>query len=107
MGNLLIIIGYVIGTILGLACLICVSSIISHVVRRHILFDRQQELVSKINWMIRQHSNEAEIEQMKYDEQNVFNTMTQHKKMIILNIVNILVILVLASIVTVILVVGK
>ena len=56
---------------------------------RHVLWDRQQDLVRKINWNIKQHADETEIESLKYEEQDVFNTMAHQKKMILLNLVNI------------------
>ena len=61
MGYALIIIGYVIYIVLSISCLICIASIISHIVRRHILWDRQQDLVCKINWNIQQQENSARI----------------------------------------------
>ena len=81
--------GYIVLVFLGLGHLICIVNIISHIVRRHVLWDRQQDLVRKINWNIKQHADETEIESLKYEERDVFNTMALHKKMIILNFANI------------------
>ena len=101
MGYALIIIGYVIYLVLSISCLICIASIISHIVRRHILWDRQQDLVCKINWSIQQHDDATEIEAMKYEEQNLFKSMTYHKQMIMMNVGYILVFMVVAIIVAV------
>ncbi|MBR2598073.1 MAG: hypothetical protein IKE09_05960 [Clostridiales bacterium] len=102
MGYALVIVGYVIYVILGISCLICIASIISHIVRRHILWDRQQDLVSKINWNIQQKENSAETEAMKFEEQNVFKSMSHHKHMIVMIVVNIFVLMVIAVIVAII-----
>lgn len=97
-GTLTVII-YVIYLISGLGCLVCIASIISHIVRRHILWDRQHDLVCRINWNIQQQSDKTEIEALKFEEQNVFSSMTYHKRMIIMNIINIVVLIVLIIIV--------
>ena len=96
MGYALVIIGYVIYVILGISCLICIASIISHIVRRHILWDRQQDLVCR---NIQQKENSTETEAMKFEEQNVFKSMSHHKHMIVMNVVNIIVLMVIAVIV--------
>jgi len=87
--------GYIILVFLGLGHLICIVNIISHIVRRHVLWDRQQDLVRRINWNIKQHADETEIESLKYEERDVFNTMAHHKRMILLNLVNIALLLLL------------
>lgn len=97
----LIIIGYIIYVVLGIGCLICIASIISHIVRRHILWDRQQDLVCKINWNIQQNIDSTEIEALKFEEKNVFKSMSHHKHMIVMNIINILVLMVVAVIVVI------
>ena len=102
MENVLVIIGYFIGALLSLCCLICVACIVSRIVRRHVLEDRQRDLVCRINWSIQQHSNETEIESLKFEEQSVFKTALHHKHMILMNVVNILILMVLAVIVVVI-----
>ena len=76
-------------------------NIVSHIVRRHVLWDRQQDLVRRINWNIKQHADETEIESLKYEERDVFNTMALHKRMILLNIVNIVIMLFLAVVIAV------
>ncbi len=88
------IIGYIISLVLGFCCLVSVASIISHIVRRHILGDRQRDLVSKINWSIQQQYDEKEIEAMKFEEQSVFSTMLYHRRMIIMNGVNLIVLII-------------
>ena len=98
MGYALIIVLYVIYVVLGICCLICIASIISHIVRRHILWDRQQDLVSKINWNIQQQNDSTETEALKFEEQNVFKSMSYHKQMIVLNVINIIVLIVAAVI---------
>ena len=98
MGYALIIVLYVIYVVLGICCLICIASIISHIVRRHILWDRQQDLVSKINWNIQQQNDSTETEALKFEEQNVFKSMSHHKHMIVLNVINIIVLIVAAVI---------
>ena len=98
MGYALIIVLYVIYVVLGICCLICIASIISHIVRRHILWDRQQDLVSKINWNIQQQNGSTETEALKFEEQNVFKSMSYHKHMIVLNVINIIVLIVAAVI---------
>ena len=90
---------YLIFIVWGLGCLICVASIISHIVRRHVLWDRQQDLVSKINWNIMQHADETATEAMKFEERNVFKSMSHHKHMILMNIVNIVMLIVIVAIV--------
>ena len=106
MENTFVIIGDVIGVLLSLCCLICVASIISRIVRRHVLEDRQRDLVCRINLSIQQHSNEVEIVALKDEEQNVFKTILHHKHMILMNVVNILILLVLAIVVVVIIGLG-
>ncbi|SMC65705.1 hypothetical protein SAMN06296952_2174 [Oscillospiraceae bacterium] len=92
----------VLDVMLGLAGVICIACIISHIVRRHVLGDRQQDLVCKINLAILQGSDDKQIEAMKYEEQCVFATMQSHKRMIILNVVNILIVAALLAIIAVI-----
>ena len=82
-----------------LGCFVCIASIISHIVRRHILWDRQHDLVCRINWNIQQQGDKTEIEALKFEEQNVFSSMSYHKRMIIMNIINIIVLLVLAVVI--------
>ena len=99
--NVLGIVGYIILIFWGIVLLICIVNIVSHIVRRHVLWDRQQDLVRKINWNIKQHADETEIESLKYEERDVFNTMALHKRMILLNIVNIVIMLFLAVVIAV------
>ena len=93
--------------ILGLGCLVCIASIISHIVRRHILWDRQHDLVCKINWGIQQQGDKNEIEALKYEEQSVFSSMSYHKRMIIMNIINIVVLMFLAIVIFLVFIVTK
>ena len=99
--NVLGIVGYIILIFWGIGLFICIANIVSHIVRRHVLWDRQQDLVRKINWNIKQHADETEIESLKYEERDVFNTMALHKRMILLNIVNIVIMLFLAVVIAV------
>ncbi len=99
--NVLGIVGYIILIFWGIGLFICIVNIVSHIVRRHVLWDRQQDLVRRINWNIKQHADETEIESLKYEERDVFNTMALHKRMILLNIVNIVIMLFLAVVIAV------
>ena len=99
MVGMLTVIIYVIYLITGLGCLVCIASIIYHIVRRHILWDRQHDLVSKINWIIQQQGDKTEIEALKFEEKNVFSSMSYHKRMIMMNIINIVVLMALIIIV--------
>ncbi len=94
-----IVVFYVIAAILSVCCLICIACIISHITRRHILGDRQQDLVCRINWASHRNNNESDIESLKYEEQNVFSMMQSHRNLIIMNMINILVIIGIGTIV--------
>ena len=95
----LIVVCYIIAALLSVCCLICIVSIISHIVRRHVLGDRQRDLVCKINWANHQHFIASDIESLKYEEQNVFSMMQSHRNLIVMNMINILVIIGIGTIV--------
>lgn len=101
MDIVLMVVEVVFGILFSLSSLICTSSIISHIVRRHVLFDRQHDIVSRINWQMKQQGDTTEIEALKFEEQNVFSTMNHHKHLIVMNIVNIILLLVFAVIITI------
>ena len=101
MTSTLVFIGFLIDVAIALSCLFFVACMISHIVRRHILLDRQQDLVSKINWNIQQKSDENEIEALKFEERNVTSMISNHNRLIVTDIVLVLVLAVVFVIISI------